>query len=282
MTTMTMTVAMGLDASIDEARRPVNHPLSQDCHTRARPARAAKMLQPPVMARVLVVEDERDLQEVIAYNLRELGYDVVMTGQGGAVAALVGDQRPDLIILDLMLPDVSGLEVCRNLKSDPATRGIPVVMVTAKGSEVDRVVGFELGADDYVVKPFSVRELLLRIQAVLRRAAPPEAVAAPRAITFGRLRIDREAPSVLVDDREVALTALELRLLCTLYERRNRVQSRSVLLDDVWSVSGENATRTVDTHVKRLREKLGPVGAYIETIRGIGYRFVGAPPKQPS
>jgi two-component system phosphate regulon response regulator PhoB len=231
------------------------------------------------MTRVLVVEDERDLQEVVGYNLRELGYEVVVSERGGPVPAMVREHRPDLVILDLMLPDMSGLEVCRNLKSDPATRSIPVVMVTAKGAEVDRVVGFELGADDYVVKPFSVRELLLRIQAVLRRSLTGPVVATAATIAFGRLRIDREAPSVLVDDREVTLTALELRLLCTLYERRNRVQSRAVLLDDVWSVSGENATRTVDTHVKRLREKLGPVGVYIETIRGIGYRFIGAPPK---
>ena len=212
------------------------------------------------MTRVLVVEDERDLQEVIRYNLRELGYEVVVSERGAPVPAMVREQRPDLVLLDLMLPDVSGLEVCRNLKSDPATRGIPVVMVTAKGEEVDRVVGFELGADDYVVKPFSVRELLLRVQAVLRRSQSGPAVAVPATITFGRLRIDRDAPSVLVDDQEVTLTALELRLLCTLYERRNRVQSRAVLLDDVWAVSGENATRTVDTHVKRLREKLGAAG----------------------
>jgi len=230
------------------------------------------------MTRVLVVEDEQDLQDVIGYNLRELGYEVVLTERGADVPMLMRQQRPDLVILDLMLPDVSGLEVCRILKSDAATRGVPVIMVTAKGAEVDRVVGFELGADDYVVKPFSVRELLLRVQAVLRRSQSGPAVAVPATITFGRLRIDREAPSVLVDDREVSLTALELRLLCTLYERRSRVQSRSVLLDDVWSVSGENATRTVDTHVKRLREKLGPAGSYIETIRGIGYRFVAAPP----
>jgi two-component system phosphate regulon response regulator PhoB len=236
------------------------------------------------MTRVLVVEDERDLQEVIGYNLREHGYDVVVSERGAPAVGLAVDQRPDLVILDLMLPDISGLEVCRTLKSNPATRAIPVVMVTAKGAEVDRVVGFELGADDYVVKPFSVRELLLRVQAVLRRSQPAAAEAAlspTPAITFGRLRIDRDAPNVQVDDQEVSLTALELRLLCTLYERRNRVQSRAVLLDDVWCVSGENATRTVDTHVKRLREKLGPAGAYIETIRGIGYRFVGAPPKQP-
>ena len=239
------------------------------------------------MTRVLVVEDERDLQEVISYNLRELGYDVVVSETGAPVPALAAESAPDLVILDLMLPDVSGLEVCRNLKRNPVTRATPVVMVTAKSAEVDRVVGFELGADDYVVKPFSVRELLLRVQAILRRSQPatspgPAVAASPAPpITFGRLRIDRDAPNVQVDDQEVTLTALELRLLCTLYERRNRVQSRAVLLDDVWCVSGENATRTVDTHVKRLREKLGPAGTYIETIRGIGYRFIGAPPKQP-
>ncbi len=239
------------------------------------------------MTRVLVVEDERDLQEVISYNLRELGYDVEVSDTGAPVLSMATERVPDLVILDLMLPDISGLEVCRSLKRNPATRATPVVMVTAKGAEVDRVVGFELGADDYVVKPFSVRELLLRVQAILRRSQPatslePSAAPSPApAITFGRLRIDRDAPNVQVDDHEVTLTALELRLLCTLYERRNRVQSRAVLLDDVWCVSGENATRTVDTHVKRLREKLGPAGVYIETIRGIGYRFIGAPPKQP-
>ena len=255
--------------------------LSQECHSALLRLRVRKVLKITDMTRVLVVEDERDLQEVVRYNLRELGYEVVVSERGEPVPAMALEQRPDLVLLDLMLPDVSGLEVCRNLKSNPTTRGIPVVMVTAKGAEVDRVVGFELGADDYVVKPFSVRELLLRIQAVLRRSQTGPTLTPPATISFGRLRIDREAPSVLVDEQEITLTALELRLLCTLYERRNRVQSRAVLLDDVWSVSGENATRTVDTHVKRLREKLGPVGAYIETIRGIGYRFIGAPPKQP-
>ena len=149
-------------------------------------------------------------------------------------------------------------------------------MVTAKGDEVDRVVGFELGADDYVVKPYSVRELLLRVDAVLRRAAPATS-AAPGALVFGRLRVDRDAHRVWVDDEEVTLTALELRLLSTLLERRGRVQSRPALLDDVWGMSGEVTTRTVDTHVKRLREKLGSAGPYIETVRGVGYRFTPAP-----
>jgi len=231
---------------------------------------------------VLVVDDERDIVELVRYNLAQAGFRVVSATDGRQAIDLARREKPDLIVLDLMLPVLPGAEVARILKQDEKTREIPIVMLTARGEEVDRVVGFELGADDYVVKPFSVRELLLRVQAVLRRSQGGPAISVPATITFGRLRIDREAPSVLVDDREVALTALELRLLCTLYERRSRVQSRSVLLDDVWSVSGENATRTVDTHVKRLREKLGPVGSYIETIRGIGYRFVGAPPSKPA
>jgi two-component system phosphate regulon response regulator PhoB len=231
--------------------------------------------------RVLVVEDEPDLRELLTYNLESAGFKVEAVERGRDGLAAMEGFAPDIVLLDIMLPDIPGTEVCRRIRTGTEGRQPAIMMLTAKGEEIDRVVGFELGADDYVVKPFSVRELLLRIQAVLRRSQTGPAITIGPTISFGRLRIDRDAPSVLVDDREVSLTALELRLLCTLYERRNRVQSRSVLLDDVWSVSGENATRTVDTHVKRLREKLGPVGSYIETIRGIGYRFVGAPPKQP-
>jgi two-component system phosphate regulon response regulator PhoB len=232
---------------------------------------------------ILVIEDDLAIRRGMAAALRHAGYEVREAGDGvaGAELALVGDL--DLVLLDLVLPRRDGLEVLRRIRS--AEPALPVIVVTARGAEGERVRGLEMGADDYVVKPFSVRELLLRVQAVLRRSQPaPAAAAVPLptpAISFGRLRIDRDAPNVQVDDQDVSLTALELRLLCTLYERRNRVQSRAVLLDDVWCVSGENATRTVDTHVKRLREKLGPAGAYIETIRGIGYRFIGAPPKQP-
>ena len=233
------------------------------------------------MARILVVEDEPDLRQVLSYNLRDAGHDVSTAAEGRKGLALAAQERPDLVLLDLMLPDMSGLEVCRTLKGDALTRDIPVVMLTARGEEIDRVVGFELGADDYVVKPFSIRELLLRLRAVLRRGAlPAEPVAdAPAQIRFGRLVIDAGAHRVWVDDAEVALTPLEFKLLCTLYERRNRVQSRGVLLDDVWGASQENMTRTIDTHVKRLREKLGSVGEYVETVRGVGYRFVGKPPE---
>jgi two-component system phosphate regulon response regulator PhoB len=230
------------------------------------------------MARILVVEDEKDLQDVLSYNLRQAGHEttVVETGQEGL--ARVAADAPDLILLDLMLPDMSGTDVCRAVKSDPATRHIPVVMLTAKGEEIDRVVGFELGADDYVVKPYSMRELTLRLQAILRRRSTP--AEGNGAVTFGRLRIDREGHRAWVDGQEIGLTALELRLLCTLYERRGRVQSRAVLLDEVWRMSSDVNTRTVDTHVKRLREKLGEAGTYLETVRGVGYRFTGGPPDE--
>jgi len=227
------------------------------------------------MARIAVIEDERDLQAVLDYNLRQAGYEVIQAVRGNDGLALVREKRPDLVILDLMLPDVSGTEICKALKRDPATQGIPILMLTARGEEIDRVVGFEIGAEDYVVKPFSVRELLLRIQAILKRVQ-----AAPTAadlVDFGCLRIDRAAHRVWVDGSEVELTALEFRLLLTLYDRRNRVQSRATLLDDVWGMSSEIETRTVDTHVLRLREKLGRARDYVETVRGVGYRFVEAP-----
>jgi two-component system phosphate regulon response regulator PhoB len=230
------------------------------------------------MARILVVEDEKDLQEVLGYNLRQAGHDPVLVSDGHEALARVAAEAPDLVLLDLMLPDMSGTDVCRTLKSDPATRHIPVVMLTAKGEEIDRVVGFELGADDYVVKPYSMRELTLRLAAILRRRSAPTDAAGLTA--FGRLRVDREGHRVWVDAQEVALTALELRLLCTLYDRRGRVQSRAVLLDEVWRMSSDVNTRTVDTHVKRLREKLGTAGVYLETVRGVGYRFTGGPPDE--
>lgn len=227
------------------------------------------------MARILVIEDERDLQKVLDFNLRQAGHDVLSALRGRDGLRLAHEHRPELVILDLMLPDVSGTEICKSLKRDPKTHGIPVLMLTAKGEEVDRVVGFELGAEDYVVKPFSIRELLLRIDVILRRSRGEQAGQPP--IQFGRLRIDREAHRVFVDDQELELTAIEFKLLATLYDRKNRVQSRTSLLDNVWGIEADITTRTVDTHVKRLREKLGPAGDYIETVRGVGYRFADSP-----
>lgn len=228
------------------------------------------------MAKILVIEDEPDLLQVLTYNLSQAGHEVVGVGRGNEGLRLAREQHPELVLLDLMLPDVAGTEVCRALKEDRATRGIAVVMLTARGEEIDRVVGFELGADDYIVKPFSVRELLLRIQAILRRGKG-ETTSDEARIRFGCLEIDREAHRVWVEGHEIELTALEFRLLVTLYDRRNRVQTRSALLDDVWGIQADITTRTVDTHVKRLREKLENGRDYIETVRGVGYRFRATP-----
>jgi two-component system phosphate regulon response regulator PhoB len=227
------------------------------------------------MAHVLVIEDERDLQKVLEFNLVQAGHEVMLSSNGTHGIELARTHRPDLVLLDLMLPDLPGTEVCRVIKREPSTRDIAVMMVTAKGEEVDRVVGLELGADDYVTKPFSIRELLLRVEAVLRRSQ----VAGPAqdAIEFGCLRVDRAAHRVWVDEAEIELTVIERKLLVTLYDRRNRVQSRSSLLSDVWSIDADVATRTVDTHVKRLRAKLGAAGDYVQTVRGVGYRFASAP-----
>jgi two-component system phosphate regulon response regulator PhoB len=226
------------------------------------------------MARILVIEDENDLRDVLAYNLKGAGHEVLVARDGKTGLELARDKQPDLLLLDLMLPDTSGLDVARAVRAEEATRGMRIVMLTAKGEEIDRVVGFELGADDYITKPFSNRELLLRISAVLRRREEPTASASAAPVKFGLLTMDREAHRVWVEGEEVTLTALEFRLLGTLYDRRNRVQTRGALLDEVWGANEDLATRTVDTHVKRLREKLGAAGDYIETVRGVGYRFV--------
>src|SRR5271169_5893553 len=227
------------------------------------------------MARVLVIEDEADLQEILRYNLGQAGHEVRVAGTGKEGLRLAREQRPDIVLLDVMLPDMPGTNVCKTLKQDATTKGIHVVMVTAKGEEIDRVVGFELGADDYIVKPFSIRELLLRVQAVLRRHAS-ERVPTPM-LRFGALRIDRDAHRAWVNEEPVDLTALEFKLLVTMCDRRDRVQPRATLLRDVWQIDGDIPTRTVDTHVKRLREKLGAAARCIETVRGVGYRFTATP-----
>jgi two-component system phosphate regulon response regulator PhoB len=225
------------------------------------------------MSRLLVIDDESDLHAVLAYHLERAGHDVASALSGRAGLEKARSCAPDLVLLDVMLPDSPGTEICGALKQDPRTSSIPVVMLTARGEAADRVAGLEAGADDYVVKPFDVRELLLRVQAVLRRArgAPAE------AIEFGRLTIDRAAHRVFVADREVSLTSLELRLLCTLHDRRGRVQTREGLLDDVWGEGSDVGPRTVDTTVRRLREKLGDASDYIETVHGAGYRFAISP-----
>jgi two-component system phosphate regulon response regulator PhoB len=227
---------------------------------------------------VLVIEDEVDLATTLEYNLRAEGFTVRVAHSGRqGLASATADPLPDVIVLDLMLPDLSGTEICRKLREGDRTRDIPVVMCTAKGEEIDRVVGFEVGADDYVVKPYSVRELILRIRAQLRHRTQRAEGGEPSLIKFGRLEIDREAHRAWVDKGEVSLTALEFRLLHAFMSRRGRVQTRDALLSDVWGIDADVTTRTVDTHVKRLREKLGEAGGYIETLRGVGYRFKSDP-----
>lgn len=220
---------------------------------------------------VLVVEDERDLQRVLTYNLRQAGFDVVSAYDGETALRAVREEPFDLVLLDIMLPDIQGTEICRRLKQSRETAHIPVMMLTAKGEELDRVVGFELGADDYIVKPFSLRELILRVRAILRRSDVQKQP--DDRVTFGVLEIDRPAHRTWVESKEVTLTALELKLLLMFYDRRGRVLTRDLLLDEVWGTSADVTTRNVDTHVKRLREKLGPAGEYVETVRGVGYRF---------
>jgi len=230
------------------------------------------------MPKILVVEDERDIQDLIAYNLQQAGHEVIQASRGDDAVRIARQQRPDLVLLDLMLPGLSGKEVCQALRRDPATQSVPVIMLTAKGEEVDRVVGLEVGADDYVTKPFSMRELMLRVQTILRRAgARKPAAGGAASFEFGCLRVDVDAHRAWVEAREIDLTALEFKLLVTLHERKNRVQRRETLLNDVWGISADVTTRTVDTHVKRLREKLGPAGSFIETVRAVGYRFSETP-----
>ncbi len=225
---------------------------------------------------ILVVDDEKDLVQTLEYNLRRGGYRIrsAYTGQD-ALRLAAEHPLPDLIVLDLMLPDIPGTEVCRQIRAQEMTRVIPVLMLTAKSEEIARIVGFEAGADDYVVKPFSVRELMLRIQAILRRANRAEAPA--DLIRFGCLEVDPEAHDVRVSDRPVMLSALEFRLLTTFLANQGRVQTREMLLEKVWDIHAEVQTRTVDVHVKRLRTKLAEAGEYIKTLRGVGYRFVARP-----
>ena len=225
--------------------------------------------------RILVVEDEPDIVEVVSYNLRQAGMVVEAAEDGEAALEMAERSPPNLIILDLMLPGMGGLDVCRLLKQRGSVRDIPVLMLTSKAEEVDRIVGLELGADDYVVKPFSPRELVLRVKAILRRrGAPPDAKAETGGrLTAGPVSIDVEGHHAFVDGRPLELTATEFKLLQTLVQRRGRVQTRDELLNVVWGYQHAGYGRTVDTHVRRLRDKLGDAQALVETVRGVGYRF---------
>lgn len=227
------------------------------------------------MNKVLVVEDEPDILEMVRYNLVQAGFDVASAEQGEGVEKQVQEDRPDLIILDLMLPGIDGLEVCKRLKQNADTRDIPIVMLTARKDEIDRIVGLELGADDYVIKPFSPRELVLRIRAILRRNLSVEKTSSEKdtRLTAGPLTLDKAAHQVVVHDDPLDLTSTEFKLLITLMERRGRVQSRDDLLETVWGYEYSGYGRTVDTHIRRLREKLGDASDWVETVRGVGYRF---------
>ena len=222
--------------------------------------------------RILIIEDEPDIRKTIEYNFVKEGFKVSVAGSIAEGKKLFLADTVNLVILDLMLPDGSGLDFCREIKSNPSSASTPIIILTAKTDEVDRVVGFELGADDYVTKPFSVRELLLRVKAILKRTPSVTSESIAEQVV-GNLRIDFDAHIVKVKGEEIKLTALEFKLLKHFLDRRGRVQSRDQLLQDVWGYSSDITTRTVDTHIKRLREKLGSAGDYIQTIRGVGYKF---------
>jgi two-component system phosphate regulon response regulator PhoB len=238
-------------------------------HVRRRDTVSAQMER-----KILVVDDEPDLLELVRVNLAQAGFEVVTAATGRDALEAVRSQSPDLVVLDLMLPDLSGTEVCRALRADPVSARLPVIMLTARADEVDRVVGFELGADDYVTKPFSPRELVLRVRAVLRRQSEAAvAGGAPATLERNGLRLDADRHRCFVEDAEVELTAKEFDLLAHLMRRPGRAMTREQLLEAVWGSDITVTTRTIDTHLKRLREKLGSNGALIETVRGIGYRF---------
>ena len=232
---------------------------------------------PQVGQRILVVDDEPDITALVAYHLAKASYRVLTAGNGRDALRAAREERPDLIVLDLMLPGLSGYEVLAELRRQDETKDIGVIVLTARKDEPDRIKGLSLGADDYLPKPFSPPELVLRVGAVLRRLAAP-AVASGGLLAAGQIALDKTAHRATVNDREIELTATEFRLLRTLMERQGRVQSRAQLLEIVWEAQPDIQTRTVDMHVQRLRQKLGAAGDAIETVRGAGYRFRAPPP----
>jgi two-component system phosphate regulon response regulator PhoB len=238
------------------------------------PAEVAPVATQP--DRILLVDDEPDLRQLVTFNLRDAGFEVDAVGSGQAGLALAAKTRPAVIVLDLMLPDVSGTEVCRQLRADPVLGDVAVLMLTARGDEYDRVLGFEMGADDYVVKPFNVRELVMRVRALARRTAERRAARAmtgeDRKLRWKGLEVDPVRHRVFLDGAEQQLRPLEFRLIQVLLEHPGRVFTRAQLLEEVWGISGEASTRTVDTHVRRLRERLGAYGEVVETVHGFGYR----------
>jgi DNA-binding response OmpR family regulator len=220
---------------------------------------------------VVIVEDEEDILQLLDYNFQNAGFATVLSRDGHDALAKIRRQKPELVILDIMLPGLDGFEVCRQIKRDAKVSQVPVIMLTARGEEVDRIVGLELGADDYVVKPFSPRELILRARAVLKRTGQESA---PKQILRKEgLTVDMDAHRAESSGQEIQLTATEFKLLAELFKGQGRVQTRDQLLNTVWGYEFEGYARTVDTHVRRLRQKLGAFASFIETVRGVGYRF---------
>jgi DNA-binding response OmpR family regulator len=220
---------------------------------------------------VLIIEDEPDVLELVVYHLQKSGFKTATARDGNQGLQKARDLVPALVVLDLMLPGLDGTAICKQLKADPRTAQVPILMLTAKAEEVDRILGLELGADDYITKPFSPRELVLRIKRLLRAPSPEETSA---RIQWKDLTIDPERHEVAIKGKAVELTATEFKLLTILAQRRGRVQSRESLLQDVWDYESLIDTRTVDVHMRRLREKMGPAAKYLDTVRGVGYRFV--------
>lgn len=222
---------------------------------------------------ILLVDDEPDILNLLDYNLRKAGFDILLAKDGPDALEIAALKRPELIVLDIMLPNMDGTEVLRRLKTNGATRHIPVIMLTAKGEEVDKVIGFELGAEDYITKPFSPREMILRVRAVLKRAYGPKEPQEEKVISFNELSVDFSRHRVTVKAAQIELSSTEFKLLTELINSRGRVLSRDAILDRAWGRDCFVISRTVDTHVRRLRAKLKSAGKYIETVRGVGYRF---------
>lgn len=221
--------------------------------------------------RILIVEDDINISQLVKYNLEKIGYKCILSSTGEEALKILDKVPIDLIILDILLPEMDGFEVCRKIRQNKDISNLPIIMLTAKGEEIDRIVGLELGADDYVVKPFSPRELVLRIKTILKRGKISDLDS--EVLKAGILKVNISKYKVTINNNIIELTPMEFKLLVILLKRKGHVQSREVLLSDVWDIASDVTTRTIDTHIKRLREKLEEAGKLIETVRGLGYRF---------
>lgn len=231
--------------------------------------------------KILIVDDDPDILQIASIHLKRAGYETLSATTGEEALLIIDEKSPDLVLLDIMLPDITGTELCRKIRQKTNLNNLPIIFLSAKAEEFDRILGFELGADDYIVKTAGMREMVLRVQAVLRRSKPIEQPSTSSKTEnpldkyrFEELYVDIKAHRVWVSSTELFITALEFKLLSTLMERKGIVQTRESLLADVWGIKADLTTRTVDTHVKRLREKLQSAGRYVETVRGVGYRFI--------